>query len=153
MDVSTGERSVLKEFDHLIEAPNWLPDGDRILYNAGGSLWIFRLSTGESQKLDTGFAACCNNDHVLSPDGRSVGLSHGTAEDGWSRVYTVPLSGGVPRPVSYTHLDVYKRQALKVLKGQGIRVDHGVVGFPYGVDEGLSLIHISAVTSYPLYCA
>ena len=108
VDVSTGERSVLKEFDHLIEAPNWLPDGDRILYNAGGSLWIFRLSTGESQKLDTGFAACCNNDHVLSPDGRSVGLSHGTAEDGWSRVYTVPLSGGVPRLItpiapSYLH--------------------------------------------------
>ena len=108
VDVSTGERSVLKEFDHLIEAPNWLPDGDRILYNAGGSLWIFRLSTGESQKLDTGFAACCNNDHVLSPDGLSVGLSHGTAEDGWSRVYTVPLSGGIPRLItpiapSYLH--------------------------------------------------
>ena len=43
----------------------------------------FALHRGKP-KLDTGFAACCNNDHVLSPDGLSVGLSHGTAEDGWS---------------------------------------------------------------------
>ena len=26
-DVETGERTILKEFDYLIEAPNWSPDG------------------------------------------------------------------------------------------------------------------------------
>lgn len=108
IDVSTGERTVLKEFGHLIEAPNWLPGGDTLLYNAGGSLWLFHLSSKEIQKVGTGFVDCCNNDHVISPDGRSVGISHGTAEDGWSRVYTVPLSGGTPRLVtpmapSYLH--------------------------------------------------
>ena len=108
VDVATGQCTVLKEFDHLIEAPNWLPTGDRLLYNAGGRLWLFDLATGESRQIDTGFACRCNNDHVLSPDGRSVGLSQGTAEDGWSRVYTVPLEGGVPRLItpiapSYLH--------------------------------------------------
>lgn len=108
VDVATGERTVRKRFDSLIEAPNWLPDGNTLLYNAGGSLWLFDLASGESRKVDTGSAARCNNDHVLSPDGRSVGLSQGTAEDGWSRVYTVPLEGGAPRLItpiapSYLH--------------------------------------------------
>lgn len=108
VEVETGERRVLQEFDHLIEAPNWLPDGSRLLYNAGGSLWFFDLTTGESKKLETGFLGRANNDHVLSPDGKSVGISHGTAEDGQSRVYTVPLTGGIPRLItpiapSYLH--------------------------------------------------
>lgn len=102
VDVATGQCTVLKEFDHLIEAPNWLPTGDRLLYNAGGRLWLFDLATGESRQIDTGFACRCNNDHVLSPDGRSVGLSQGTAEDGWSRVYTVPLEGG-RAPADHPH--------------------------------------------------
>ena len=46
VDVTTGERTVHKRFDSLIEAPNWLPDGNTLLYNAGGSLWLFDLATG-----------------------------------------------------------------------------------------------------------
>ena len=107
VDVATGERTVRKRFDSLIEAPNWLPDGNTLLYNAGGSLWLFDLASGESRKVDTGSAARCNNDHVLSPDGRQVGLSSAGPE-GRSLVYVVPLSGGEPRLVtpvgpSYLH--------------------------------------------------
>lgn len=107
VDVATGERTVRKRFDSLIEAPNWLPDGNTLLYNAGGSLWLFDLATGESRKVDTGSAARCNNDHVLSPDGRQVGLSSAGPE-GRSLVYVAPLSGGEPRLVtpvgpSYLH--------------------------------------------------
>lgn len=72
VDAATGQRQVLKEFRHLIEAPNWLPGGDALLYNAGGRLWKFHLDTLESEPVDTGFADCCNNDHVLSPDGTQV---------------------------------------------------------------------------------
>lgn len=107
VDVATGERTVRKRFDSLIEAPNWLPDGSTLLYNAGGSLWLFDLASGESRKVDTGSAARCNNDHVLSPDGRQVGLSSAGPE-GRSLVYVAPLSGGEPRLVtpvgpSYLH--------------------------------------------------
>lgn len=107
VDVVTGERTVRKRFDSLIEAPNWLPDGNTLLYNAGGSLWLFDLTTKESRKVDTGSAARCNNDHVLSPDGRQVGLSSAGPE-GRSLVYVAPLSGGEPRLVtpvgpSYLH--------------------------------------------------
>lgn len=107
VDVATGERTMRKRFDSLIEAPNWLPDGNTLLYNAGGSLWLFDLASGESWKMDTGSAARCNNDHVLSPDGRQVGLSSAGPE-GRSLVYVAPLSGGEPRLVtpvgpSYLH--------------------------------------------------
>ena len=79
VEISTGIRTVLREFDHLIEAPNWLPDGKKLLYNAGGGLWLFDLATGESVRIGEGLADYCNNDHVLSPDGKFVGISQGTA--------------------------------------------------------------------------
>ena len=62
LDVATGERTVLREFDYVIEAPNWLPDGRRLLYNSHGSLWLFDLETKESKKIDTGDCSRCNND-------------------------------------------------------------------------------------------
>ena len=32
MDITTGQRSVVKEFPFLIEAPNWTPDGNWLVY-------------------------------------------------------------------------------------------------------------------------
>lgn len=108
VEISTGIRTVLREFDHLIEAPNWLPDGKKLLYNAGGGLWLFDLATGESVRIGEGLADYCNNDHVLSPDGKFVGISQGTAGNWRSRIYVMPLSGRELRPVteaspSYLH--------------------------------------------------
>ncbi len=97
LDVATGERTVLREFDYVIEAPNWLPDGRRLLYNSHGSLWLFDLETKESKKIDTGDCSRCNNDHVLSPDGDYVGFSCGGMD---SQVYIVPITGGKPRTVT-----------------------------------------------------
>lgn len=97
LDVATGERTVLREFDYVIEAPNWLPDGRRLLYNSQGSLWLFDLETKESSKIDTGDCSRCNNDHVLSPDGGYVGFSCGGID---SQVYIVPITGGTPRAVT-----------------------------------------------------
>jgi predicted dehydrogenase len=33
VDVHTGERTALKEFDYVIEAPNWTQDGKYLVYN------------------------------------------------------------------------------------------------------------------------
>ncbi len=68
VDVHTGIRSVLKEFDYVIEAPNWTQDGRYLVYNSRGHLYTYELATGEIREIDTGFAIDCNNDHVLSPD-------------------------------------------------------------------------------------
>ena len=107
VEVSTGDRQVLQEFDGIIEAPNWLPDGNTLLYNSQGRLWLFDLESRESRLVDTGDATRCNNDHVLSPDGVHVGLSSAGPE-GHSLVYVASLSGGGARQVtpigpSYLH--------------------------------------------------
>ena len=107
-DVETGTRTIVKEFDYLIEAPNWSSDGKFLVYNSNGRVFKLDLETKESSEIETDFVDDCNNDHVLSPDGKSIAVSHGTKEDKKSRIYTVPLTGGVPRLItpmapSYLH--------------------------------------------------
>lgn len=107
-DTVTDQRRVLKEFDYLIEAPNWSHDGSYLTYNSNGRIFRFDLATGESREIPSGYVTNCNNDHVLSPDGAAIAVSHGTKEDGQSRIYTMPIEGGVPRLItpmapSYLH--------------------------------------------------
>ncbi len=108
VDVFTGERTILQEFDFIIEAPNWTRDGRYLVYNARGHMFTYELATGEIQEIDTGFATDCNNDHVLSPDNTRLAVSHFTNEDATSRIYILPFNGGEPRLItekgpSYLH--------------------------------------------------
>ena len=96
VDVHTGIRTVLKEFDHVIEAPNWTRDGRSLIYNSQGRIVRYGLASGEIQPIDTGFAIDCNNDHVLSPDNTRIAVSHFSFEDAISRIYILPLEGGSP---------------------------------------------------------
>lgn len=108
VDVDTGERQTLAEFDYLIEAPNWTRDGKRLIYNSGGLLYAFEIASCESAAIDTGKANRCNNDHVLSPDNARIAISDHSWPDGGSRISIVPLAGGEPTLVtqlapSYLH--------------------------------------------------
>ena len=108
IDVESGERSVLAEFDYLIEAPNWTRDGKHLVYNSLGHLYTFDIATGESVAIESGYAIQCNNDHVLSPDDSFVAVSHHTFEDSQSRIYIFPFKGGnpvliTPMAPSYLH--------------------------------------------------
>lgn len=96
VDVYTGKRTVLREFDTIIEAPNWTSDGRYLIYNSRGRMHTYELATGENREIDTGFAIDCNNDHVLSPDNSQLAVSHHTHEDAASRIYILPLAGGQP---------------------------------------------------------
>ncbi|MBQ8774123.1 MAG: TolB family protein [Muribaculaceae bacterium] len=109
-DITTGERHIVKEFAGTrIEAPNWTVDGNWLIYNSHGLL--YRISPDnptEPQLIDTDYARQCNNDHVLSADGKHIAISHGTKEDWKSRIYTLPIDGGVPQLItplgpSYLH--------------------------------------------------
>ncbi len=58
--------------------------------------------------LNTGNVKNNNNDHVLSFDGKMLGLSSGVKELGGSIIYTVPVTGGTPKQItpkgpSYLH--------------------------------------------------
>jgi Tol biopolymer transport system component len=94
--VHTGTRSVLKEFDYVIEAPNWTRDGRYLVYNSRGRLYTYELATHGVKEIETGFAVDCNNDHVLSPDNTEIAVSHFTNEDATSRIYILPFAGGNP---------------------------------------------------------
>lgn len=96
LDVFSGERKALKEFDYVIEAPNWTRDGRFLVYNSRGQIYKYELATGQISELASGFAVDCNNDHVLSPDNKRIAVSHFTHEDATSRIYTLPFAGGEP---------------------------------------------------------
>lgn len=107
-NMETRTREVVHEFDYLMEAPNWSPDGTFLTYNSDGKIFKLDLATKAITEISTDYVTDCNNDHVLSPDGTAIAVSHGTKEDGQSRIYTVPLSGGIPRLItplapSYLH--------------------------------------------------
>lgn len=100
LEVSTGKRKVLARFDRVIEAPNWTKDGKALIYNSDGGMHRFDLETMKNEVIDTGFANLCNNDHVLSPDGKLLAISHFVEEDMKSRIYILPIEGGTPRRVT-----------------------------------------------------
>ena len=107
-DLRTGKSETVHFFDYLIEAPNWTPDGKALVFNSNGQIWRYDLDSGETSLIDTGYASDCNNDHVLSPDGKKIAVSHATKEDGKSRIYIAPMTGGTPQLItplapSYLH--------------------------------------------------
>ena len=107
-DLETGTSETVREFDTVIEAPNWSPDGRALYYNSNGRIFRIDLETRDVCEIDSGFVNACNNDHVISSDGTQLAVSHQTLEDGQSRIYTLPIGGGTPRLItplapSYLH--------------------------------------------------
>ena len=111
-DVETGTHRVVREFPYLVEAPNWTPDGKWLVVNKDGRL--FKLAADGSTDLleiPTGTITQCNNDHVVTADGRWIGLSSNDPANRRSYnsyVYVVPFEGGEPRRItplgpSYLH--------------------------------------------------
>lgn len=110
LDIANGNRKVIYESNQRFEAPNYMPGGKSLLINSKGSLWTIPVTGGELTKFNTGFADRNNNDHVISFDGKMVGISHHRTGmfGGGSTVYVVPISGGTPKLVtektpSYLH--------------------------------------------------
>jgi Tol biopolymer transport system component len=99
VDIDTGRRQIIYRVNQHIEAPNWFPSGEMLLYNSGGKLYSIPLKGGSPSLIPTGEANQCNNDHGFSPDGKWIALSHNTVERG-SLIYIVPSEGGNPRLVT-----------------------------------------------------
>lgn len=109
MDVSSGHRKIIYQHPQSIQAPNWRPDNSALIYNHDGLLYNFSLKNNSPSRINTGFATSNNNDHVLSFDGKWLGISHHSEEhDGKSTIYMLPSEGGTPELVtpkapSYLH--------------------------------------------------
>ncbi|WP_373057971.1 TolB family protein [Zunongwangia sp. H14] len=106
MNVFDGKRVVIHEKDSRFEAPNWMPDGDKLLFNMDGSLYTIPTDGGGIEKVNTGSADNLNNDHCISFNGKLLGISNNNGNG--SNVFVLPLSGGEPtavtsNPPSYLH--------------------------------------------------
>ncbi|HEY1113347.1 MAG TPA: biopolymer transporter TolR [Chitinophagaceae bacterium] len=109
LDVASGRRRIVYSNPASLQAPNWTPDGKSLLYNSNGLMYKLDLKRRKVSQLNTGVVKNNNNDHVLSFDGRMLGLSSSSPDGKYgSVVYTVPVKGGVPKQVtpiglSYLH--------------------------------------------------
>lgn len=108
LNTDTGERRELLRLEGRYEAP-FFRGAEEMLFNGGGRIYRYFLSNGKMEAVDTGFCDRCNNDHVLSPCGRYLAVSHDSAEDRCSRIYILPLDGSAeprlitPERFSYLH--------------------------------------------------
>jgi len=109
MDISAGKRKVVHEDKGRFEAPNWTRD-NRLLFNQGGLIWSIPATGGNPELVNTGTAKRNNNDHVISMDGKWLGISshRDGLPGGGSTIYYLPLKGGEPKLVtdstpSYLH--------------------------------------------------
>jgi len=94
MDIESGNRKIVFRSTHSLQAPNWMHDGNTLIYNSNGVLYNFDIPTGNISMLNTGFVTRNNNDHVISFDGKMLGISSQLPEDNnSSTIYTLPIEG------------------------------------------------------------
>ncbi|MEP6466285.1 MAG: biopolymer transporter TolR, partial [Parafilimonas sp.] len=108
LNVETGHSKIIYQSPRSIQAPNWMKDGKNLLYNSDGLIYKFDLAANKPTVLNTGTVTHNNNDHVISFDGKMLGLSSSSAGDDASKVYTVSINGGEPKQItpvgpSYLH--------------------------------------------------
>ena len=96
--LASGQSRTILSHDGVIEAPNWDPSGTSLLVNGGGLLYRVPLDAPKLTAVNSGFATRCNNDHGISPDGKTIVLSH--HRDRGSEIFVIPADGGAPTLIS-----------------------------------------------------
>lgn len=109
MDVADGQRQIIyTDQTNSLQAPNWTSDNKSLIYNSKGLMYRLDFGTKTPVVISTGAVSNNNNDHVISFDGKMLGLSGTTADvKNASFVYTVPITGGTPKqitPLSLSYL-------------------------------------------------
>ncbi|MBV8071300.1 MAG: TolB family protein [Acidobacteriaceae bacterium] len=109
-NLQTDTVDVIYRDNKLIEAPNWSPDGKRLLVNTGGELYTLPMESAKPKVLtpvSITNMSHCNNDKGYSPDGTLIAFSASNNAAG-SQIFTVAAEGGVPKRIvaetpSYFH--------------------------------------------------
>ncbi|ASU35214.1 TolB family protein [Mucilaginibacter xinganensis] len=107
LNLETQNSRIVYQSPKSLQAPNWMPDVDKLLYNSEGLLYTFNLKTNKPTVFNTGSAKNNNNDHVLSFDGKWLAISSAD-KTGNSIGWVVSTKGGEPRRLneigpSYMH--------------------------------------------------
>ena len=109
LNIETGARQEVYNSTTHFEAPNWTSDGKYLVFNSLGKLYKIAVEKGSQPiEINSDFATDCNNDHLLSPDGKQIAISHHIKENHDSKIYVLPFEGGTPQLVtpkgpSYLH--------------------------------------------------
>jgi TolB protein len=145
MDIETGTREILFQQPYSIQAPNWTPDGLTLIYNSKGLLYNFDLATSEASVLNTDFATNNNNDHVLSFDGKLIGISHHSVDDkDQSIVYYLPVTGGKPTRVTSkgpSYLHGWSPDGKFLIYTGGRNEEYNIYKIPVNGGEEIQLTH------------
>jgi hypothetical protein len=155
LDLESGDRQIVYSSPDVFEAPNWTPDGSALIYNSKGRLYRFELATKTPALIDTGFATRNNNDHVLSFDGKMIGISHHSAEDdNHSIVYTLPVQGGTPRRVTAfgpSYLHGWSPDGALLTYTGARNGEYNIYTIPVGGGEETQLTHTPGLDDGPEY--
>lgn len=100
LELATGNRRVIHTVEDSMQAPNWTNDGKFLIYNRNGKMYRFELESGTATQLDTGDVVNNNNDHVLSFDGKQLGISSSSGNPRKSTIFTLPATGGKPKQIT-----------------------------------------------------
>jgi TolB protein len=100
IDAESLDRKAIYVAEGRFEAPNWMPEGKRLLFNRNGRVETIPVEGGATTVLETGFAVRCNNDHGISPDGKWLVVSDQSQEPHDSLIYILPIAGGTPRRIT-----------------------------------------------------
>ena len=109
LEVASGKRDIVYSVPYSIQAPNWKDDGKNMIFNDyKGIMYNLDLDSKVPTAINTGTITHNNNDHVISFDGKMLGLSNFERSLGGSIIYTVPIEGGTPKQItprgpSYLH--------------------------------------------------
>ncbi|KAK9233880.1 hypothetical protein V1525DRAFT_111843 [Lipomyces kononenkoae] len=157
-DITTGEQRTVLNADYLLEAPNWTPDGKTLVFNAGGQLCKIDVSGDVGAELiPTEPLSNLNNDHVLSPDGKSIYVS---SNDG--HLYNVTIDGGTPIRVSNVHNEPFhyflhgvspdgQELAFVAIEGTGDAVRRNIFTIPTSGGDDKRLTDITQPNDGPEY--
>lgn len=97
--IASKDRRAVWTTTNRIEAPNWTKENS-LIFNSRGRLYSIPATGGQPVEIKTGFATRCNNDHGISPDGKTIVISDQTQADRKSRIYTLPSTGGEPKLIT-----------------------------------------------------
>ncbi|HYJ62434.1 MAG TPA: biopolymer transporter TolR [Parafilimonas sp.] len=101
LEIASGKRNVIYKVPYSIQAPNWTTDGKSLIFNnSKGLIYNYNLATNKPTQINTGSVVRNNNDHVISFDGKMLGLSNNEKDKGGSVIYSVPITGGTPKLIT-----------------------------------------------------
>lgn len=98
-DMARGDSRLILATDRHIAAPNWSPCGTYLLVNGKAGLFRVPLARPELVAVDLAGLARVNNDHGISPDGKTYVVSSHHRGQG-AEMYLVPSGGGAARLIS-----------------------------------------------------